>query len=251
MPAEKNFKYRTLAEEVALYVRREILLSDVYPPGSFIREEELASRLNISRAPIREGLKILEGLGLLRSIPQKGSLVVGFSPKEIEELYDIRYALEDILFREIIKKGTFTENEYTALGKTLAKMLLIGKSDDSREEFLLQFSKTDMDFHLSIAELADRQWTLRLLKTVYHQIQQAVLRDLATEPDMEALVAEHREILETLRRGDLEELRKGRFFSYFERRVDPRKRTEGKKRLEPAKIPSAVGNNTAQKKGED
>ena len=103
-----------------------------------------------------------------------------------------------------------------------------------------------MEFHLSLAALAGREWTLRLLRTVYHQIQHALLRDLATESDMEALVAEHEEILGALQRGDLEELRKGRFFSYFERRLDPNK---GKVRPEPHETPGEE-DQTGQKKGE-
>ena len=247
MTPANPFRPKTLAEEVASYVRKELLLSDTYPAGSFIREEELASKLGISRAPVREGLKILEGLGLLRSIPQKGSLVVTFSSSEIEELYDIRFALEEILFREIIRRGTFTGEQQGALKKIISRMGLLGSSGDSREEILLEFSRLDMEFHLSLAALAGREWTLRLLKTVYHQIQHALLRDLATESDMDALVAEHEEILLALQRGDLEELRKGRFFSYFERRLDPNK---GKVRPELSEIPGRE-DETLQKKGED
>jgi hypothetical protein len=125
--------------------------------------------------------------------------------------------------------------------------VLFRSSGDSREEILLEFSRLDMEFHLSLAALAGREWTLRLLKTVYHQIQHALLRDLATESDMDALVAEHEEILLALQRGDLEELRKGRFFSYFERRLDPNK---GKVRPELSEIPGRE-DETRQKKGED
>jgi len=246
MAPANPFRPKTLAEEVASYVRKELLLSDTYPPGSFIREEELATKLGISRAPVREGLKILEGLGLLRSIPQKGSLVVAFSPGEIEELYDIRFALEEILFREIIRRGTFTGEQQGALKKILSRMGLLGSSGGSRDEILLEFSRLDMEFHLSLAALAGREWTLRLLRTVYHQIQHALIRDLATESDMETLVAEHEEILHGLQRGDLEELRKGRFFSYFERRLDPNK---GKVRPEPSEKPGE-DNRTRRKEGE-
>ncbi len=226
MPPGRNFKNTTLAEEVAAWLRHDLLLSAAYPPGSYIREEELAKNLNVSRAPVREGLKILEGLGLLRSIPQKGSLVVDFSPEEIEELYDIRFALEDMVFREILQKGNFTREDHDSLKKILSKMLLLGGKDETREEFLLEFSRIDMDFHLSLAEKAGRRWTLRLLKMVYSQIQQAVLRDLATEEDMNVLVQDHLRILDALLEGNLDEIREGRYFSYFERRVDPEKKKD-------------------------
>lgn len=247
MAAAQSFRPRTLAEEVASYVRKELLLSGDYSPGSFIREEELAVKLGISRAPVREGLKILEGLGLLRSIPQKGAMAVEFSPREVEELYEIRYALEEILFREIIRKGALSGDQSAPLEKSLARMLLLGEGGDSRDEMLLEFSRLDMDFHLSLAALAGRDLTWRLLKMVYHQIQQAVLRDLATEKDIAILVEEHRAILDGLLRGDLEEVRKGRYFSYFERRIDPQKEN---RRRNPE--PTGEGDKTPKRgKGND
>lgn len=215
-----RLKTTTLANEVASYLRRQFLVSDAYPPGTFIREDELARTLNISRAPVREGLKILEGRGLLRSIPQKGSVVVGFSPEEIEELYDIRFALEDIVFREIIRRGSFTPFDYDHLKKLLGKMSLLCKSEDTRAEILLEFSTIDLEFHLYLAERSGRGITLRMLKTVYHQIQQAIMRDIAMEQDIEHLVTEHHKILEALQAGELKSLQMNRFYSYFHRRIN-------------------------------
>ncbi len=230
MSTLRKFKTTTLANEVASYLRREFLLSDSYPPGTFIREDELAGKLNISRAPVREGLKILEGCGLLHSIPQKGSVVVGFSPDEIEELYDIRFVLEDIVFREIIRRGAFSFYDYEHLKKLLGKMHLLGKSCDTKAEILLEFSTIDLEFHLYLAERSGRKITLRMLKNVYHQIQQAIMRDIATEQDIEHLVTEHLKILEALKIGDLKSLQMNRFYSYFHRRItaQPRRRNPAK-----------------------
>lgn len=219
MSLAHSFRHGTLGEEVASYLGKELLLSETYSPGSFIREEELAKTLNVSRAPVREGIKILEGFGLLRTIPQKGAMVVGFSPEEVEELYDIRYALEEIVFREIIEKDLFTRKDYEIFMKKLDRMLLLEMNADSKEDILLEFSRIDMDFHTSLAEKSGRRWTLRMLEMVYRQIQQAVLKDLAAENDMKSLVEEHIHILDALMKGDMGELRKGRFFSYFQRRT--------------------------------
>lgn len=219
MAAKNRFSPKTLAEEVASYVRKALLLSDTYPPGTFIREEELASKLGISRAPIREGLKILEGLGLIQSIPQKGSIVVTFSPDEIEELYEIRFALEEIVFREIIKRGSFNHKKYEYLEKLLDRMLLLANTIDTHKEFLLDFSAIDLEFHLYLAESSGRHLTIKMLKTTYRQIQQAIIKDIATENDIKQLVADHHKILDSLMTGDLKSLQKNRFFSYFHRRI--------------------------------
>jgi len=219
MDVPKKFQNRTLGEEVASYLQQELLVSGSYPPNTFIREEELAKKLNVSRAPIREGLKILEGYGLLRSIPQKGSFVIGFSQPEIEELYDIRFSLEEIIFRNIVRKGIFTADDYDHQRNLLAKMLNLAESNEKKEDILLEFSIVDLEFHMYFAERSERKITLQILKKVYFQIHQAVIRDIATESDIKKLVEEHLKILDSLQSGDLKSLQMNRFFSYFHRRI--------------------------------
>ena len=55
-----TIEHHSLSEEVAEYLLTQLLVSDQYPCGTFIREEEVARLLNISRAPVREALRILD-----------------------------------------------------------------------------------------------------------------------------------------------------------------------------------------------
>jgi DNA-binding GntR family transcriptional regulator len=63
-------------------------------PGERIVEAELARRLQISRAPIREAARRLENRGLLTWVPRKGFFVRKLTPKDVDDLYGIRTALE-------------------------------------------------------------------------------------------------------------------------------------------------------------
>ena len=54
---EHEVNRRTLTEEVSDYLRRELLLSDTWEQGSFLREEDVADALKVSRAPVREAEK--------------------------------------------------------------------------------------------------------------------------------------------------------------------------------------------------
>ena len=89
-----TIEHHSLSEEVAEYLLTQLLVSDQYPCGTFIREEEVARLLNISRAPVREALRILDSQGLVKSIPRRGALVIEYSEEDVAELYDIRFALE-------------------------------------------------------------------------------------------------------------------------------------------------------------
>ena len=207
-----------MASEVADYLRRELLVSDKYAGGVFIREEELARELNISRAPVREALRELEGQGLVRAIPRKGSMVLSFSPAEVEELYDIRLALENQIFEALIAQNLLSEEDYDELHRLFSELLTVASSSIKRTEKTLAFSKIDLEFHLYIAERAERPWTFKILRGVYYQIHQAMIQYLAGE-ELVYSAREHQKIIHSLKERNLEALRKSRYHSYFVRRT--------------------------------
>jgi DNA-binding GntR family transcriptional regulator len=78
-------------------VREEIRqrISDgQFPPGSTMVERELATELGVSRVPVREALRTLEAEGFVHVVPRKGVIVRELSRTDVEELYDVREALE-------------------------------------------------------------------------------------------------------------------------------------------------------------
>ena len=229
---------------MADFLRKDILLSRRYTAGSFIREEELAQELRISRAPVREALKELEGQGLIRSIPRKGAMVLGFSPDDAEELYDIRFALETQIFETLVHRSLLSESDYEKMHSLYAELLSVASGGGAKEDKVLAFSRIDLDFHLFIAERSGKTWTIRILRGVYFQLHQAMLRHLEDEDELVSSAKAHLKIIEALKKGDLGALRENRHYSYFSRRVR-------KKENWP---PSGVANNTEtdhQEKGEE
>ena len=99
---------------------REEILSGRIGPGEPIRQEHLAARLGVSRAPVREALKALEGEGLIIFRPRRGYLVTALDPDEIEEIFEIRALLEE-------RGGTLaakfrTQEDIEAVGDLLEQM---------------------------------------------------------------------------------------------------------------------------------
>ena len=70
-------------------ILRDRILNDEYEHGQKLNELALANELKISRTPIREALKQLELEGLVESIPNKGVYVKGFSPRDIDDMFEI------------------------------------------------------------------------------------------------------------------------------------------------------------------
>ena len=69
-------------------------------PGTKLTEENLAQSMNISRAPIREALSMLERDGFVRILPRKGAVVAEATRKDVEDLWQFRIALEPFAARE-------------------------------------------------------------------------------------------------------------------------------------------------------
>ncbi|GHV45046.1 hypothetical protein FACS1894204_03250 [Synergistales bacterium] len=222
--AELNNK--TLTEEVSEYLRRELLLTDKWEQESFLREEDIADTLKVSRAPVREAIKILAGLGILRFIPRRGAMVVRFSPQEIEELYDVRFALESLVFDALIKEKLWPSLDYAYLGNILEDIVKLARSNVDREEVFWAFSKMDISFHLYFVKKARRWVILDILNRVYTQLQHAILRDWAdSKKNLFYLVEQHQKMLDMLKTGSLEDLKENRFYSYFVRRSKEPSRT--------------------------
>jgi DNA-binding GntR family transcriptional regulator len=78
---------------------KTLILSDRLSGGDMLDIDWLASGLGISRTPLREALLMLEQEGLIETIPYKGTFVVDVSRKDVEEIYQVREALEPLAVR--------------------------------------------------------------------------------------------------------------------------------------------------------
>jgi DNA-binding GntR family transcriptional regulator len=74
-------------------LRAEILAGELQP-GDRIVEDQIRRRYGISRAPLREALRLLAQQGLVEHLPRRGMRVSTWSPTDIRQLFDIRHVLE-------------------------------------------------------------------------------------------------------------------------------------------------------------
>ena len=102
---------------------RELIISGVLPPGTELKQAELARVFAVSRAPLREAFRMLQEEGLISSEPNQRSRVLGLDAEELDSLYAARITLESLgarltagrLSREEIRGATsaFKEMERT------------------------------------------------------------------------------------------------------------------------------------------
>ncbi len=94
-----------LVEKVVRQLSRDIM-AGIYPPGGRIREPEVSERLGISRAPVREALRILEHEGMIEVTPWRGARVINPSPEEIADLFDLLAAVEGVVARLAVRHAS-------------------------------------------------------------------------------------------------------------------------------------------------
>ena len=84
---------------------REMILQGELRPGQRVREVELASKLGVSRTPVRESLPILAQEGVLTQLDTRGFVVRAFTPQEIMDAIDVRGVLEGLAARMLAEQG--------------------------------------------------------------------------------------------------------------------------------------------------
>ncbi|CAM3577643.1 GntR family transcriptional regulator [Zobellia roscoffensis] len=134
---------------------RAMIMSKELMPGQKIVQDKLAEDLGISRTPLRTALQMLEGEGLIESVPRKGVIVKEFTDKEIVEIYECRAAMEGVAIRLFTERAS--NEEINAL-RSMFQPFLKGKID------LEYYKKVDAQFHEAILKGSKNEYLHRLFR---------------------------------------------------------------------------------------
>jgi DNA-binding GntR family transcriptional regulator len=185
---------RTTLKAQAFKQIKQAILSGKLKPGDRLIEAELAEKMGISRFPIREALGYLEKEGLVVTSPFKGTYISQLDEKDLEELYTLRSALEELAIRTLmakIDKGKIAKLE--SVLKAMEKAAQKGNVDRLISE--------DLRFHRTICELSDHRRLLEMWLTLEHQLRSfIVLEDIYKGSDR--LLKTHYPVLEAIKDGD-------------------------------------------------
>ena len=186
----------TLTDQVYEIVRSQILNMEL-PPGTRLKDSELAETLGISNTPVREALRRLEEAELVETEPRRGTFVKQLSLREVEGLYEVRTALEILAVRLGARRAS------DALLKQIAeaaKLHLNAVQRGAVDEFL----EYDRRFHDLIAEGADNPILASMLTSLADRIHIVRRMDLGRRQD-EMSGQEHLDIATALLQRDGEE----------------------------------------------
>lgn len=135
---------------------RDDILDGVLPPGLQLRQEALAEQYGVSRVPAREALRQLEAEGLVSSEPNKGAFVSTRSIEEIDEMLDIRIALELRALKLALPGIT-----PAIVAKAKRILAAYDRSDDPQE-----WRDLNLAFHLCLYAPCNRPRMLKMIEDV-------------------------------------------------------------------------------------
>lgn len=95
--------YRPLRDVVCDAIRLQIINGE-HAPGARLVEDRLAEELGVSRNPVREALRVLQAEGFVAMIPRRGAVVTVLSVREVEEIFEVRSALDALAARLAARK---------------------------------------------------------------------------------------------------------------------------------------------------
>ena len=217
---------RTLAQRVYEVMRDRILANEL-TPLAYVREEELASAMAVSRTPIREALNRLASEGFLERLPHRGFRVSRRSIEELAHVYTVLQSLELLACELAFPNITAAD---------------LARLEEANAGFAAAIAANDVStavdlndrFHHLFAELSGNPVLSRLLDDLRQQVHRLEVLDFSTvllesgdeEPTTiarDTWVKQHTEFIDALRTGDqrraLDIMRANRSF-VFQKKVD-------------------------------
>ena len=242
-PVEKQRVAEEIAEQLCA-----LILGGQYPPGSKLPpERELSKRLRVNRASLREALKKLEHLGLVRIRQGDGTRVQNFmetggielvqhllplaggKPELIRDLLEFRR----IFGREIARLAA-ARSPKSAAGRLTKLHDLADRADNVAGA--LELFEVDFDFYVAVAQLSGNQVMLLLINTVRDGVRtfMPLLANLAAPGEI--VRKHHRELIAAIEGGDV--VNAGRVADeYLRMGAELAGRMGGKPELQPQPLP--------------
>ena len=191
-----GFQRPMTAQEAVLRELRRSILTSRWSPGTPIRQDAVAAELGVSRVPVREALKILEGEGQIAYEPHKGYVVRQLDASELEEIYRLRELLEAEAIRVAVPR--LTEDDLAEMHAAMTAMEALEPTD------VIALSEENRRFHaalFSAAEMPRLQHFVRLLRD-WADVYRALLYSDAGS--LKLTCSEHRQIYDACASGDAE-----------------------------------------------
>jgi len=195
-PAPNAIPRTSLTSAVADRLREMIIRGEIQE-GEQLRQDAIATDLQVSRIPVREALRQLEAEGLIKIVAHRGAVVSSLSSEEIEELFQIRAVLECEVLRLSIPH--LTDEDFAraeSIMETFEKALWL-------EGDVSSWGRLNSEFHATLYSRAGRPQFMAIIRQINNNGDRYTRLQLYLTRAFERAKAEHRTILDFCRKRDV------------------------------------------------
>lgn len=183
--------------DVVFQTLRQAILRGELKPGERLMEIHLAQQLGVSRTPVREAIRKLELEGLVLMIPRRGAVVAEITVSDLEDVLEVRMALEELAVKHACHSVT--------AGQLEEIRRLAGEFKDTLSgDDVAACAQADMRFHDAIYEATGNSRLVQILNNLREQMYRYRMEYLKDRKSHKNLIEEHDGILRALENRDEE-----------------------------------------------
>ncbi|BCJ34334.1 GntR family transcriptional regulator [Actinocatenispora thailandica] len=186
----------TLISDRVYELLRQAIVDGELAPNERVVESEIARRLGVSQAPVREAVKQLAREGLLMHVPRRGNFVVEISTEDADHARQVREPLERLAAQ--LATGRLTDEQLAELDELVDQMHRAVAAND-----LSRFRDADIAFHTLVSRSAGNPFLFRMWEVLEPSLRALhAIADPLFEGDWHAMADEHGRLVSLLRAGD-------------------------------------------------
>lgn len=191
-------EHRTLPAAIAARLR-ELIIEGELAPGARLNERQLGERMNVSRTPLREALRLLAHEGLVTVVPNRGAFVAHMSPDAVRESFEIMGALESLAAELACQR--ISDREIDEIAALTFEMQACHARHD-----LPEYYRLNRVVHDAITAAAGNSVLADMTHKLNLRIQNLRFRSNLDVRKWNAAIREHQQMVDLLRRRDAQGL---------------------------------------------
>jgi DNA-binding GntR family transcriptional regulator len=168
-------------------------------PGQRVAQEDVAERIGVSVAPVREALRVLEQEGQVTYLPRRGYFVTELRIADLEEIYALREVLEARAARHALP--TLDDDALQRIAGAAQDCVHAAETGDVAAELA-----ANRRFHFAILEAPDRPHVFRLIRLLWDSTEAYRAMYYNSPAERKQSVHAHDRILAAVRAGDADRL---------------------------------------------
>lgn len=174
---------------------RDGIISGEFLPNERLVEDSLAAKYETSRTPVREAIRNLSTIGLVKLIPNKGAMVADINMEEIREIYVVRANLEGLAVK------LATDNMPEEIFAELEEMIRV-MDDSNYNGDRESFEKWNTLFHLTIYGYCGNKLLVGMIRDLLDKSLLFRRSSWSSQKHIKSVMEAHKDLLEALKERD-------------------------------------------------